>query len=152
MKVWTGARFFWCDEACDYKWEGLRLRTGDASVLCCCVVTLTRSTDAPPTLRRLRRGKGRRRSERIRVGLVIWKRLRCTAASMMMTHDDGASEARLVSARSDDDRSFANQHHRLVAFPKKNCSVSAALHCYAFFIGCRKTSRRKTGYVFHGDD
>ena len=36
----------------------------------------------------------------------------------MWTHDDGASEVRLVSARSGDDRSFANQHHRLVAFPK----------------------------------
>ena len=28
------------------------------------------------------------------------------------------SEARLVSARSDDDRLLANQQHRLVAFPK----------------------------------
>ena len=32
--MWRRARFFWCDEACDYKWEGLRLRTGDTSVLC----------------------------------------------------------------------------------------------------------------------
>ena len=62
---------------------------------------------------------------------------------MMWTQADDTSEARLVSARSDDDRSFANQHHRLVAFPKKNCSVSAALHCYAFFIGCRKTTQLK---------
>jgi hypothetical protein len=38
----------------------------------------------------------------------------------------GTSEARLVSARSDDDRSLANQQHRLVAFP------NAIFHCYAF--------------------
>ena len=124
--MWTGTRFFRCDEACDYKWRAAATATHQrriCTMLLCC--HQERSTDAPPTLRRLRRGKGRRRSERIRVGLVIWKRLRCTAASMMMTHDDGASEARLVSARSDDDRSLANQQHRLVAFPKVDHSVIA---------------------------
>ena len=49
---------------------------------------------------------------------------------MMPTHADGTSEARLVSARSDDDRSLANQQHRLVAFPISDDEI--AVHCYAF--------------------
>ena len=53
----------------------------------------------------------------------------CTAD--VDTCPDGTSEARLVSARSDDDRSLANQQHRLVAFPKddhRTIQISDELH------------------------
>ena len=52
------------------------------------------------------------------------------------------SEARLVSARSDDDRSLANQQHRLVAFP----GLLPLLRVF------HRVSKLACGYVFHDGD
>ena len=88
MKVWRRARFFWCDEACDYKWEGLRLRTGDASVLCCCGA-LNQSANEEVQMRlQLSDVCGEGRVVAGASGYELNVRaslLRCTAASMMWT-------------------------------------------------------------------